>query len=152
MSGVSNVKCQNVKTSLKDVVQHKDTFDKISDAAVLQSRILTHAYQLIKLFSLHEVEIDEHFVLEVMKTISTWTTGDSKLSEATILLRARIRPFYTDHPSEPPLSSTHLFPIFSYEIVTMFNNNIKQHFVEHVERCVNVLLGKNASCFDKMLS
>lgn len=84
-------------------------------------------------------------MLEVMKTLCTRQNSGRKDSEETLAFRVSIRSFYEKHyrplldPAELPMSYTNLVTIFDYlkvKIVTMFNNNIEQRFVEHVERYV----------------
>jgi hypothetical protein len=67
---------QSIKTSLKSVVKNAVVIEKLTDAALLTSRIMTHTLQFMKLYFIHCYDngqtipkIDRPFVTAIMKTL-----------------------------------------------------------------------------------
>ena len=146
---------KTIKTSLKSVVKEEFVIDELINTARLTSRIMTHTLQFMKLYLIdcHDKEqplpkIDGPFVTAVMKTICVETTNTgAPPSDSTEPLMDLLKTFHTQHYSpiikDTPgsLSYTHLNTVLDYmstEVITMYENNIKQQFCSYVERFVNV--------------
>ena len=144
---------QCVKTSLKSVVKNETVIEKLTQAALLTNRIMTHSLHFLKLYLIHCSDagdalpaIDKPFVNAVMKIIceKTETRGRPPSAE-TQELKEKLTEFYQEH-YEPLMADTmnyhHLNTVLDYmaiDVITMYENNIKQHFCEYVERFVNVV-------------
>jgi hypothetical protein len=88
------------------------------------------------------------FVNTVLKVSCLDPARERKASDETQTIKATLRRFYDEHYKEyvhEPVSYTHLNTAIDYmaeKIITMYENNIKQHFIEYVERFVNVVWDK----------
>ena len=112
--------------------------------------------QYIKLYLIHVYDetkklpvINHDFVLNVMKTLSIKDERGKPPKKDTIILREKLQRFYEEHYKPLMLDnnqrSTNMNTIFEYttvSILTMIENNIKQHYVEYVERYVNATFKK----------
>jgi hypothetical protein len=96
---------QCVKTSLKSVVKNEVVIEKLTNAALLTNRIMTHSLQFLKLYLIHCSDagyavpaIDKPFVNAVMKILceKTETRGRAPKAE-TQQLKEKLAEFYREH-------------------------------------------------------
>eukprot|EP00835_Amoeboradix_gromovi_P003979 NODE_286_length_11757_cov_0.187768.p5 type:complete len:285 gc:universal NODE_286_length_11757_cov_0.187768:8030-8884(+) len=146
---------QCVKTSLKSVVKSTVVTEKPTDAALLAGRIMTHTLQFMKLYFIYCYDngqplpnLDRSFVTAVMKTLCQEPTSGRPPRAETQQAEAVLAEFYEDH-YEPIMQDTlnyrHLNTVLDYmstDVITMYENNIKQRFCSYLERFVNVSLQK----------
>ena len=153
---------QCIKTSLRSVVRKgmaKAVIEKLQDAALRANWIVTHALQLLKLYLIHchgegtaLPKINRQFVTSVMKVpCKQPQSGGARPSEETLRIKATLTEFYNvhyrDHIHGQELNDRSMCEVLQYlaiDVVTMYETNINQHFVEYVERFVNVWWGKKA--------
>jgi hypothetical protein len=148
---------QCIKTSLKSVVRDESVIATLQDAAQRANGVMTHALQLLKLYLIHCYgtgvplpTIDRQFVTSVMKVLCAEPTIGRPPSEETRRIKDTLRAFYEAHykPSMVgELNYRYLNTVLEYlaiDVITMYETNIKQHFVEYVERFVNVSWEKKA--------
>jgi transposase len=148
---------QCIKTSLKSVVRDESVISALRDAALRANGIMTHTLQLLKLYLIYCYDtgaplptIDRQFVTSVMKVLCAEPTVGRPPSEATKRIKDTLKAFYEEHykPSVVgELNYRHLTTVLDYlaiDVITMYETNIKQHFVEYVERLVNVSWEKKA--------
>ena len=148
---------QCIKTSLKSVVRDESVTATLQDAALRANGIMTHSLQLLKLYLIHCYDtgaalptIDRQFVTSVMKVLCAEPTVGRKPSEETARIKDTLRAFYEAHykPSVVgELNYRNMTTVLEYlaiDVITMYETNIKQHFVEYVERFVNVSWEKRA--------
>ncbi len=150
---------QCIKTSLKSVVRDDIVIEKLQDAATRANSIMIHTLQLLKLYLLHCHDmgeplplLDRQFVTSVMKVLCEEPTSGRPPSVETKRIKEMLKAFYSEH-YEPhmkiqhsvldfsKLNYRHLKTVLDYlstDVITMYETNIKQHFVEYVERFVNV--------------
>ena len=146
---------QCVKTSLKSVVKNPVVTEKLTDAALLVSRIMTHTLQFMKLYCIYCYDhgqplpnLDRPFVTAVMKTLCEAPSIGRPPKPETQQAKAVLEEFYTEHYQpimQDTLNYRHLNTVLDYmstEVITMYENNIKQRFCSYVERFVNVSLQK----------
>ncbi len=142
------------KTKLKNIIKNDETLEVIEKLVVTNNLIVYHTYQYIKLYLIDCYDksqtlplIDEDFVVNIMKTIaSTKDKRGSRPSQETTIQRQKFKDFFDIHykpllAHNEPLYYTGLNTVLDYNavsIITMIENNIKQHYVEYVERFVNV--------------
>ena len=149
---------QSVKLPLKSVVRNVNFVEIFNEAVVRMDRLTSHTYRFLKLYLLIQFEnaeplqrVTPDFVYNIMVTIGTGGGGGRQPNEATLQLRelllnfhnASYRPTMVDQ--NEIISYVNLTQVMRYEslkIVTAYENNIKQHFVQYVERYVNV-------CYEK---
>ncbi len=146
---------QCIKTSLKSVVKNPVVIEKLTNAALLTSRITTHTLQFMKLYFIHCYDngqnipkIDRPFVTAVMKTLCDTPASGRPPKAGTVQLKAQLAEFHREHYlpiMQDTLNYRHLNTVLDYmstDIETMYENNIKQRFCAYVERFVNVSLQK----------
>ena len=153
---------KTVKHSLKAVLRNTEaTHDALFSAVLTGHELVQHASQFIKLYAIHCVdaastlpEMNRKFVMCVMKTIgvkATTTCVGRPPKEETAAMMETLKTFHEAHYA-PLMQETVPIPsgldnMLSYladGMVTVFETNIKQHFVEYVERFVNVVMDKKA--------
>lgn len=147
------------KTKLKNIVKNDKTLEVIDKLVVTNNLIVYHTYQYIKLYLIDCYDksqllpsIDNDFVVNVMKTIATTKDNTGRPpSHETRVQRQKFKDFYDLHykpllSHNEPLFYTGLNHVLEYNavsIITMIENNIKQHFIEYIERFVNVAFEKD---------
>jgi hypothetical protein len=147
---------KSVKTSLKSILKHQDiNSTKINDAVLMSNKIVIHTLQFLKLFVLHQYE--EHHILPTINHELINTTmkilchvkedkrGRPPKAE-TLVMRDKLTSFYKRHYQPTTqidvLDYTYLNNVLEYltqDIETMYKNNIQLHYVDYVERYVNVI-------------
>jgi len=150
---------KSVKTSLKSILKHPDiNTPKINDAVIKANKIVIHTLQFLKLYLLHHYEttnilptINAELVNNSMKVIcgeKEEKRGKPPKKE-TIELKDKLNQIYKQHylpyKKNEPIDYSGLNTILDYltiDIITMYENNIQLHYVEYVERYVNVIWKK----------
>ena len=148
-----------VKVSLQHILKHKNVEQpKIGKVVGQVHKIVVHTLQFMKLYLLDCYEttgtlppINDKFILACIKTCchkKQENIGRPPKPE-TVALKSTLQTFYDTHYKQltcgEPLTYTGLHQILSYcckDILTMYENNVKQHYVEYVERYVNVVWKK----------
>lgn len=140
-----------IKTSLKSVVKEKIVIDKLTDTAIRANNIMIHTLQFMKLYFIHCYDtniplpvIDKQFIMSVMKILCKPPTTGRAPSEKTKAIKHVLKEFHEQHYKSSMIDElnyrdmTGTLDYLATDVVTMYENNIKQHFVEYVERFVNV--------------
>ena len=153
---------QCIKTSLRSVVRTdmvKAVTEKLQVATLRANWIVTHALQLLKLHLIHchdqgtaLPKINRQFVTSATKAPCKQPQhGGGRPSEETLRIKATLTEFYKahyrDHIHGQELNDRNMCEDLHYlaiDVVTMYETNIKQHFVEYAGRFVNVWWGKKA--------
>jgi len=150
---------KSTKTSLKSILKHLEiNTKKINDVVIKSHKILIHTLQFLKLYLLHHYEtnrilpeIDKVLILNVMKVVcgEKHTNTRKPPKKETVELKDKLTTFYTEHyqPYTQPeqLDYEYMSNVLSYlceDIITMYENNIQLHYVDYVERFVNVVWKK----------
>jgi hypothetical protein len=152
---------KSIKTSLKSVLKHPEINTKIlNDAVVRTNKMVIHTLQFLKLYLLYYYEknnstlpvINEELINNSMKVVcgeKTEKRGKPAKNE-TIEMKNMLTTFYNHHylplTQNDPINYTGLNTVMDYlkeDIMTMYENNIQLHYVEYVERYVNVVWKKN---------
>jgi hypothetical protein len=149
---------KSIKTSLKSILKHPDiNLPKINDAVIRANKIVIHTLQFMKLYLLHYYEnnnftlpiMNDEFINSCMKILcNEKTTGRPPKNEIKEL-KEKLTGFYNEHykptTQNDPIDYTYLNTTLDYlteDIKTMYENNIQLHYVEYVERYVNVVWKK----------
>ena len=153
-----------VKIPLQHVLKDKDVnTQKIFNTVVTANKIVIHTLQFMKLYLLNYYhthrtlpKIDKLFVNCCLKTVCVKKTARGRPpNKETQILKTHLTDFYNNHYkhfTHEELEYTCMTPILDYitiDIITMYENNIKQHYIEYVERYVNVMFNKK-SLIDKI--
>jgi len=148
---------KGIKLSLKSVLKHPDiNTHKITNAVILCNKIVINVLLFMKLYLLNYYEtnntlpvIDKVFVNSCMKIMCNEKPQGRPAKKEIKELKDNLTAFYkTDFEpliQKETLEYTHMNTILDYltiDILTMYENNIKNHFVEYVERYVNVVWKK----------
>ena len=151
---------KSIKTSLKSVLKHPEINTKIlNDAVVKSNKIVIHTLQFLKLYLLYYYEnnnqtlpaISKELINNSMKVVcgeKTEKRGKPAKNE-TIEMKDILTTFYNHHylplTQNDPIDYAGLNTVLDYlkeDVITMYENNIQLHYVEYVERYVNVVWKK----------
>lgn len=150
-----------IKQNLSNIVKHKEVQDTLLDVVLSSHKIVVHTLQFMKMYMLFSYDtqdglpkIDHAFITNIMKVICDKSTKEPVKKRGrppkadTTNLRKTFEQFYDEHyPSGQvdPISYKNMNTTLDYlaiDILTCYETNIKQHYVEYVERFVNVLYQK----------
>jgi hypothetical protein len=148
---------KTVKIPLNVCIKNSDVnLKKIGDYVVKANLIVVHGLQFMKLFILNYYHInnsipliDRNFINCCLKTVSERSSQGRQPTTNSGLMEI-LKSFYDDHYSKlvygEKISYTHMKTVLEYlsvSIVTSYENNIKQHFVNCVERYLNIVFKKS---------
>ena len=148
---------KSIKTSLKSILKHPViNTPKINDAVIKANKIVIHTLQFLKLYCLHQYDttqslptINKELVKSTMKILCNEKAQGKPPKPEIKALKEQLKTFYTEHylptTQHDPLDYTHINTVLDYlteDILTMYENNIELHYVEYVERYVNVVWKK----------
>ena len=151
---------KSIKTSLKSILKHPEiNTTKINDVVIKSHKIVIHTLQFLKLYLLHHYDthnqslpiIDKKLINTTMKVIcgEKETNKGRPPNKDTVELKDKLTMFYKEHyqpyTQADKLDYTYMSNILAYlteDIITMYENNIQLHYVDYVERFVNVVWKK----------
>jgi hypothetical protein len=148
---------KGIKTSLKSVLKHPDiNLPKITNAVIKCNKIVIQTMMFMKLFLLDHYDkhntlpiINDEFINSCMKILCNEKASGRPPKKEIKELKDKLTAFYkTDFQpliQNENLDYTHMNTILDYltiDILTMYENNIKLHYVEYIERYVNVVWKK----------
>jgi hypothetical protein len=148
---------KGIKTSLKSVLKHPDiNLPKITNAVIKCNKIVIQTMMFMKLFLLDHYDkhntlpyINDEFINSCMKILCNEKASGRPPKKEIKELKDRLTAFYKTEfqllIQNENLDYTHMNTILDYltiDILTMYENNIKLHYVEYVERYVNVIWKK----------
>jgi len=146
-----------VKIPLKHVLKNSDiNLPKITDAVIKCNKIVINTLMFMKLYLLDYFEknnklpeIDKVFVNSCMKILCNESASGRPPKKEIKELKDKLTTFYkSDYKpliKDTNLDYTHLNTVLDYltiGIITMYENNIKLHYVEYIERYVNIVWKK----------
>ena len=149
---------KGIKISLKNVLKHPAiNSPKITNAVIKCNKIVIQTLMFMKLFLLDHYEkhsslptINGEFINSCMKILCNEKPQGRPPKPEIKALKEKLHDFYqTDFQpliQNEILDYTHMNTILDYltiDILTMYGNNIKLHYVEYVERYVNVVWKKS---------
>ncbi len=148
---------KGIKISLKSVLKHPDiNIPKITNAVIQCNKIVINVLLFMKSYLLNYFEthkilpvIDKVFINSCMKIMCEEKSQGRPPKKEIKELKENLMSYYkTDFEpiiQKEKLEYTHMNTILDYltnDILTMYENNIKLHFVEYIERYVNVVWKK----------
>lgn len=148
---------KGIKISLKSVLKHPDiNLPKITNAVIKCNKIVIQVLMFMKLFLLDHYDkhntlptINDEFINSCMKILCNEKATGRPPKQEIKELKEKLTAFYKSdfQPliQDENLDYTHMNTILDYltiDILTMYENNIKFHYVEYVERYVNVVWKK----------
>jgi len=151
---------KSIKTSLKSILKHPDINSSIiNDAVIKANKIVIHTLQFLKLYLLDYYEthnnklpvISKELINNSMKVVcgeKEEKRGKPPKKE-TVELKEKLTAFFNEHylptMQTDPINYAGLNTVLDYlkeDVMTMYENNIELHYVEYVERYVNVVWKK----------
>jgi hypothetical protein len=148
---------KGIKISLKSVLKHPDVnLPKITNAVIKCNKIVIQTLMFMKLFLLDHYDkhkslpkINDEFINSCMKILCneklTGRPPKKEIKELKDVLTSFYKTDFQPLIQNENLDYTHMNTILDYltiDILTMYENNIKFHYVEYVERYVNVVWKK----------
>uniref|UniRef100_A0A6C0AT92 Uncharacterized protein n=1 Tax=viral metagenome TaxID=1070528 RepID=A0A6C0AT92_9ZZZZ len=151
---------KSTKTSLKSILKHPEINTSIiNDAVMRANKMVIHTLQYLKLYLLDYYEkhnhtlpvINKEFINNSMKVVcgEKEEKRGKPPSDETIALKEKLTSFYNEHylptTQNDRINYTGLNTVMDYlkeDIMTMYENNIQLHYVDYVERFVNVVWKK----------
>ena len=147
---------KGVKIPIQHILKHYDiNYSKINNAVIMTHKIVIHTLQFMKMYLLNYYNInkilptiDDTFINCCMKILCQVKATGRPPSASTKAIKDTLTTFYIQHykPIQlDELTYTHMNTILDYlaiSILTVYENNIKTHFVEYIERYVNVIWQK----------
>jgi hypothetical protein len=148
---------KGIKISLKSVLKHPDiNLPKITNAVIKCNKIVIQTLMFMKLFLLDHYDkhnklpiINDEFINSCMKILcnqnSIGRPPKKEIKELKDILTAFYKTDFQPLIKNENLDYTHMNTILDYltvDIHTMYENNIKFHYVEYIERYVNVVWKK----------
>ena len=146
-----------VKIPIKHILKNPDiNLPKITNAVIKCNKIVINTLMFIKLYLLDYfeknnklLEIDKIFVNSCMKILCNESVSGRPPKKEVKELKDKLTTFYnSDYKpliKDSDLDYTHLNTVLDYltiGIITMYENNIKLHYVEYIERYVNIVWKK----------
>ena len=151
---------KSIKTSLKSVLKHPEiNATKINDAVIKANKIVIHTLQYLKLYLLDYYENNNHSLPVISKELINNSMkvicGEKEEKRGkppkkeTVEMKEQLTTFYKEHylplMQNDPIDYAGLNTVLDYlkeDVITMYENNIQLHYVEYVERYVNVVWKK----------
>lgn len=146
-----------IKVPIKHVIKNPDiNLPKLIDAVARANKIVTHTLLFMKLYLLKQYKkhntiptINKELINSSMKILCNDANNGRPPKDDIVKLKKKLTNFYEKHykpliPNEN-LDYTHMNTILDYltvSIITMYENNIRLHYVEYIERYVNVIWQK----------
>ena len=158
----------SIKCKLTSIIRHPQNIVKLEHYARIMHQLSVHTLMFLKLLYQHRfdyniehnideritesIPLDASLVINIAKTIGVPTNiGQGRTSPQTKDLRARLLDFYNEHyrqtisPYEIRPPCTHLHTAIDYmaeQVITMYENNVKQHFHKYVTKYVDCFRNK----------
>lgn len=158
----------SIKCKLASIIRHPHNIPVIEEYAKTMHILSVHTLRFLKLLYQHQFEynnnhninervtvsipLNESLIVNIAKIIGEPTNiGQGRTSQQTRALRARLLDFYNQNyrqtisQAEIRPSCTHLHTAIDYmakQIITMYDNNIKQHFKKYVSKYVDCFRNK----------
>ena len=155
---------KTVKVPLNYCLKNPDiNLETINKYVLRINTIVIHALQFMKLYILYYYEkynklpdINKNFIVSCLKTVSKKDTNKGRPKTTNETIMKELESFYNQHyhpiAGEKKVPYTYLNTVLDYmteTILTCYENNIKQHFIEYLERYINVIYNKKESLKNK---
>ncbi len=145
------------KDNIKNVLKDPNILPIINDLVNRTNKIVIHAYQFIKLYCifLYENElkfpvIDKEFICDVFKVLTIRRCGSGGYTEDNMPEQLQeLTEFYREHYTNTISNNetiyydklSYVLPYEAIDMITNINNNIQEHFIDHLNKYVNIVFG-----------
>ena len=143
------------KDNIKNVLKDPNILPIINDLVNRTNKIVIHSYQFIKLYCifLYENElkfpvIDKEFICDVFKVLTIRKCGSGGYTEDNMPEQLQeLTEFYREHYSNTISNNetiyydklSYVLPYEAIDMITNINNNIQEHFIDHLNKYVNIV-------------
>ena len=143
------------KDNIKNVLKDQTILPIISDLVNRTNKIVIHAYQFIKLYCIFLYEnklkfpvIDKEFICDVFKVLTIRKCGSGGYTENNMPEQLQeLTEFYREHYSNTISNNetiyydklSYVLPYEAIDMITNINNNIQEHFIDHLNKYVNIV-------------
>jgi hypothetical protein len=143
------------KDNIKNVLRDENLLSLINDLTIRTNKIIIHSYQFLKLYLLHLYEnnqsfpeINKEYICDIFKVITKRKCNSGGYTNETMPEQLKtLNDFYKNHYSLTIVNDEILYYdklpyILAYEaidMITNINNNIQEHFIDHLNKFVNIV-------------
>jgi hypothetical protein len=143
------------KDNINNVLKNPNILPIINDLVNRTNKIVIHAYQFIKLYCifLYENElkfpvIDKEFICDVFKVLTIRRCGSGGYTEDNMPEQLQeLTEFYREYYSNTISNNetiyydklSYILPYEAIDMITNINNNIQEHFIDHLNKYVNIV-------------
>ena len=143
------------KDNIKNVLKDPNILPIINDLVNRTNKIVIHAYQFIKLYCIflydNELKfpvIDKEFICDVFKVLTIRRCGSGGYTEDNMPEQLQeLTEFYREHYSNTISNNetiyydklSYILPYEAIDMITNINNNIQEHFIDHLNKYVNIV-------------
>jgi len=142
------------KDNIKNVIRDENLLPLINDITIRTNKIVIHSYQFLKLYLLHLYEnnqpfpvLDKEYICDIFKVITKRKCNSGGYTEEKMPEQLKtLTYFYKNNYSLTIANNEVLYYdklpyILAYEaidMITNINNNIQEHFIDHLNKYVNI--------------
>jgi hypothetical protein len=143
------------KDNIKNIIRDENLLQRINDITIRTNKIVIHSYQFLKLYFLHLYEnnqlfptIDKEYICDIFKVITVRKCNSGGYTDKNMPEQLRtLTNFYKNNYSLTITNNEILYYdklpyILAYEaidMITNINNNIQEHFIDHLNKYVNII-------------
>ena len=143
------------KDNIKNVLKDPNILPIINDLVNRTNKIVIHAYQFIKLYFIFLYEnklkfpvIDKEFICDVFKVLTIRRCGSGGYTQDNMPGQLQeLTEFYREHYSNTISNNetiyydklSYILPYEAIDMITNINNNIQEHFIDHLNKYVNIV-------------
>jgi len=145
---------KTTKDNMLNVIRDKTILPIINNLVINSNKIVIHAYQFLKLYLIHLYKnkkdfplLDKEYICDIFKVITKRKCGTGGYTDKNMPLQLReLTNFYNNFYHETICDNEILYYdkmsyILAYEaidMITNINNNIQEHFIDHLNKFVNL--------------
>jgi hypothetical protein len=143
------------KDNINNIIKDQTILPIINDLVNRTNKIVIHTYQFIKLYCIYHYDnnipfpiIDKDFISDVFKVLTIRKCNKGGYTQNTIPDKLKgLLHFYKTHYSKTISHNETIFydklsyilPYEAIDMTTNINNNIQEHFIDHLNKYVNIV-------------
>jgi len=142
------------KDNLLNIIKDHRILPIINDLVLRTNKIVIHSYQFLKLYLLHLYKnnkkfplLDKEFICDIFKVITIRKCGSGGYKEDKMPEQLKeLSKFYKEHYQSLMVKDdiiyydklSYILAYESIDMITNINNNIQEHFIDHLNKYVNI--------------
>ena len=148
------------KDNIMNIIKDEKNLPIINDLVNRTNKIVIHSYQFLKLYFIYLYEnnqpfliLDKEYICDIFKVITKRKCGSGGYKDDKMPNQLKILDtFYKEYYSKTITNNEILYYdklsyILAYEAIDMINNinnNIQEHFIDHLNKYVNIIFNVKA--------